>query len=227
MDKKVRTERKIHGTLSTKTVELPPKSEAHRLEMEETNRQIAGLGRVYRGGTDWVFQEYGDKEPVRFQSGDLVKIFKTVTEGDPYWIGTVKLDRSDYHHGLQEGMDKEKWSSMFFKEMPVKLERDGKVIFGAMEPFCETGTEGVIWSVREYGKSGYDGLVTLKDGDKLTVYANVRDGEVEWEGELDFGPDEITKHGWTEVVREPKHMKTEDWLQLCWESRPAIIVPKL
>jgi hypothetical protein len=55
------------------------------------------------------------------------------------------------------------------------------IIHGKLDPFFETGTEGVIWSVYDESKKGYDGLFCLEDGDKLTVYGH--DGvTVIWEG---------------------------------------------
>lgn len=55
-----------------------------------------------------------------------------------------------------------------------------QVITGKLEPFFETGTEGVIWSIYENGKTGYDGLHPLKNGDKVTIFAG--DNSVLWDG---------------------------------------------
>lgn len=55
-----------------------------------------------------------------------------------------------------------------------------KVITGKLDPFFETGTEGVIWSFYEDGKNGYDGLNSLKNGDALKVYSS--DDSILWEG---------------------------------------------
>lgn len=54
------------------------------------------------------------------------------------------------------------------------------VIYGALEAYFETGTEGVIWSVYEDGDKGYDGLHCLKNGDNLKVFN--KDGSFLWEG---------------------------------------------
>lgn len=219
-------------------MELPPESTVAKAEMDKMNAELAGTGwRTYRAAYDWVYQTYGDifvraktrrshEEISRpFKSGDLVKVFKTVSEGDVRWEGTVSLNRKRYHHGIQKGMRTETWAGMFNQQLPARMERDGKVIFGALEPFCETGTEGVIWSISEYGKNGYDGLNVLKDGDKLTVYKNVRNGEIEWEGRADFGdyaPKKLHHH---EVMRETNHMDTGVWLGLSFQRRPVVVTP--
>lgn len=50
-----------------------------------------------------------------------------------------------------------------------------KRIDGVLDPFWETGTEGIVWSV--YGdranspQLSYDKLHTLRDGDRLIIYA--------------------------------------------------------
>jgi hypothetical protein len=261
------SDEKIYGLLTATTVELPFENAEAQAEADKTNAQLGGLFRVFRGGTDWGFQAKGEKEPALLQSGDLVRIFKTVTDGDVCWQGTVDFDTKHYHHVLQKSAlgriidqptllgsfhqalkssiplsvlpviaslrhektqpdaETRKWIGMFYKALPAKLERDGKVIYGALDAFSETGTEGVIWSLSEYGKTGYDGLNCLKNGDKLTVYDTVRDGAVEWEGRVDFSAPNVTKIGWTEVMRTSAHMDTENWLQLSWQRRPAVLTP--
>lgn len=234
---------KVFALLDTRSLRLPYENEEERKRAEELNKEIAHLGvQTYRSGTDWGYARYEDKlinrtysqrqrrerrpEPQPFKSGDLVRVFKTVTDGDVHWQGTVSLDRKEYHHGLQRGMDEGDWAEMFYDRLPAKVTtKDGRTLFGMLEPFCETGTEGVIWSVSEYGKTSYDALHCLEDGDKVTVYANVRDGAVEWEGRINFGPQQITKIDWTEVVRTTSPVETRQWLQWSWQHRPAVIVP--
>ena len=59
-------------------------------------------------------------------------------------------------------------------------------IKGILEPFFETGTEGVIWSVYEDGKSGYDALHCLGCGDHLAIYDLVDPSKLLWYGNIDY-----------------------------------------
>lgn len=58
-------------------------------------------------------------------------------------------------------------------------------IVGKLEGFFETGTEGVIWSVYEDGKQGYDGLHDLEDGDHLKVWESAS-GRTVFDGRIKF-----------------------------------------
>lgn len=53
-------------------------------------------------------------------------------------------------------------------------------ISGILEPFFETGTEGIIWSVHEDGVPGYPGLNCLEDGNQLVVFNQER--HILWSG---------------------------------------------
>lgn len=237
MKTKTKNSSPIFATLVNMSVELPPENQEEADKMDELNQQISHLGfRTYRAAYDYGYLPLGDLDErhrdniQKFQSGDLVKIFKTITDGDVFWQNTISLDREDYHHGYQRGMDSDEWVSMFYLQLPAKLVRnDGSVVFGSTYAFAETGTEGPIWSVNEYGKNSYDALNCLEDGDKLTVYSNVRDGEIDWQGRLSFTPESVTDlrlddNGYkVEIMRESLHMPTKEWHQLSWQERPVKI----
>ncbi|WP_435641864.1 hypothetical protein [Micavibrio aeruginosavorus] len=218
---------KKSGILTAMWVELPYATPEDQAKADKLNKEINGCGfRTMRAAYDWGVKLFNKPklDKIKFESGDLVKVFKTVTEGDVQWEGTVDYDRSQYHHGLQKGLQPREWTGMFHAALPARLERkDGRVLFGALNAFCETGTEGFIWSVHEYGRPGYDGLNCLDEGDKLTVYKNVRNGEIEWQGVLDFGPEKAEKLGWSEILRQTLHVPTKDWLQMSWDRRPVIV----
>ena len=230
----------LKGILTVHNVELPYDDPRKAAEAEKINASLKDSGfRTCRMAYDWAMAQYdhipsniwkknprakiSDRVISGLKSGDLVKVFKTVSDGDIFWQGKVNYSRKKYHHGFQKRMSERKWASMFVDEMPAKLEKGDKAIFGALQAFAETGTEGPIWSLQEYGKRDYDGLIMLDANDQLTVYSNVRDGAVEWEGRVDFGPEEPKKLKYFEVFRSTKHMDTEDWLQLSFERRPVIV----
>lgn len=61
-------------------------------------------------------------------------------------------------------------------------------IRGVLEPFSETGTEGICWCVWETGTPLYTGLNLLEAGDYLTIFDPIIKNTVLWEGviELDY-----------------------------------------
>jgi hypothetical protein len=61
-----------------------------------------------------------------------------------------------------------------------------KAIKGKLDPFFETGTEGVIWSVYEDGKQGYAGLHCLQYGDYLTIFDPDVTANILWEGNIHY-----------------------------------------
>ena len=62
------------------------------------------------------------------------------------------------------------------------------IIKGKLEPFCETGTEGVVWCEYDEHSEGYDGLHCLINDDYLTIFDPDDISKVVWEGhiELDY-----------------------------------------
>lgn len=233
------------GVLSQLRIELPYESAEEQAEADKITLQLRCVGmRTCRVAYDWGFKSFEHIQPgskpkvpddaphdpnrnmAALKSGDLVRIFKSVTDGDVHWEGTVNYSRRKYHHGLQKRMNPQAWVDMFYAGLPARVQRGDRILYGALDAFAETGTEGPIWSLQEYGKRGYDGLVVLENGDRLTAFRNVRDGEVEWEGPVDFGPEGVVKLEYHEVVRESRHMDTESWLQLYWERRPVALTPK-
>jgi hypothetical protein len=225
-------QKKIFGIMNVMHVELPAKDAAQQAEFDKTNAELAGRGfRTGRFGYDWGFYPFaelrkkGRPQAQRLQSGDLVQVFKSVSDGSIAWQGEISYNRKKYHHGIQKGFDLKNWATLFYSKLPARLERDGKTIYGALEPFSETGTEGSIWSISEYGKNGYDALHCLKEGDKLTVYKSVRAGEVEWEGALAFAPENVVAlDRWHEVLRETQHVDTKTWLDYSFSNRPIRVM---
>src|SRR5690606_29287821 len=124
-------------------------------------------------------------------------------------------DSFAFVHGVPQGVPANVWLSAVAERWDVTLtplprlldnsrlaEADLRVS-GILEPFFETGTEGVIWSVTDPRCAlgdPYEGLHDLKNGDHLTVYE--RDGvTVRWKGtvKLEF------KRNWRPYPMNPKH----------------------
>jgi|GEM_PF-5313575 len=125
--------------------------------------------------------------PYRLKDGDLVTIFGSVAKADVHWNDTIDMQRyPGSMRGTQKNVDPNAWKSMFFDGMPARIERGGQIFQGGLEPFCETGTEGIVWSLHEFGKLGYEGLVPLEKGDLLTVFKNVSDGKIEFSDKIIF-----------------------------------------
>lgn len=57
-----------------------------------------------------------------------------------------------------------------------------KTIKGELEPFWETGTEGVLWALDDKKTKDYQSLHILKNGDYLKVFDS--NNQVHWEGEI-------------------------------------------
>jgi hypothetical protein len=108
-------------------------------------------------------------------------------------------------------------------------------IVGVLDAFFETGTEGVVWSIVDNDKTGYEALSRIKDGDYLFVEDMA--GNIEWEGKIlldwksrmrpyptnpESGQQEVLGywvHG-LQVGVEP-----ERWAKWFFESRPAVVIP--
>ena len=58
-------------------------------------------------------------------------------------------------------------------------------ITGYLDAFFETGTEGIVWSITDDAKEGYNSLVPLHLMDHLTIYSPTT-GELVWSGNIDL-----------------------------------------
>lgn len=108
---------------------------------------------------------------------------------------------------------------MVQRNKPVRPAREG-IVTGRCEAFCETGTEGIIWSVYEDGKTGYDGLNCLDKGDFLQIFNDVARTDVAWEGEikLKYPPATRFNRGIQRGVNE------KEWSDYFFRERPATVI---
>lgn len=106
------------------------------------------------------------------------------------------------------------------------------IIRGTLYPYSETGTEGIVWSLREYGKKMYDGLHCLKQGDFLSV-CDPTSGSTIWSGNIDYDykschTETNNTHGqaifgtWVNGVQ--KFVNHETWATWFLEKYPAYII---
>ncbi|TAL27243.1 MAG: hypothetical protein EPN97_17850 [Alphaproteobacteria bacterium] len=102
-------------------------------------------------------------------------------------------------------------------------------IRGVAHAFCETGTEGVIWSLQDEkhispdGKQwSYDGLNCLEDGDFLRVFNDAARKDVLWEGEI-----KLKYPGTLEYNRGVQDGVDErSWAKMFFDEKPAILIKK-
>jgi hypothetical protein len=73
-----------------------------------------------------------------------------------------------------------------------------RMIYGVLEDFFETGTEGVIWSVVSDDARGYEALYPIEEGDHLTILDTV--GHKLWAGKIRCD----RKSGWRRYPLNPK-----------------------
>jgi hypothetical protein len=84
------------------------------------------------------------------------------------------------------------------------------IIKGTLDPFAETGTEGIIWSLIDETKSGYDGLFILDNGDYLVVLDPEDSSKIVWEGHIDLEYD----RNLTPYPMNPQY--SQQAIQGCW-----------
>lgn len=100
-------------------------------------------------------------------------------------------------------------------------------IRGVTHAFCETGTEGVIWSLQDErhisnGQWSYAGLNCLEDGDFLKVFNDVARKVVLWEGEI-----KLKYPGTLEYNRGIQDGVDErSWAKMFFDEKPAMLIKK-
>lgn len=124
----------------------------------------------------------------QLQNGDLMRVFNSIAKGERLFQFKIDFERGDDYQQYQRGVNKNLWASLFNLELPAKLQReDGTIIDGNLMSFLETGMEGrPDWILFDFAKKSYESAHWLKDGDILTVFSHVTNGNIEWQGRLEF-----------------------------------------
>lgn len=171
------------------------------------------------------------KKPERLRTGDHLTIFKTIGAGHVRWQGTIDLVFTEFCD-IQRGFSEQEWVALFLANLPAKLERSGSHKQGYLFEWVETGMEAPAWAIHEFSNRGIQGLDVVENGDTLTIYDDVHDGEIEWQGTLEFGADELLSVRLEEfdkeehIFRKVYHMDLEAWLGFTMEHRPVLVAPR-
>ncbi len=138
-----------------------------------------------------------------------------------------------------DSADKTSIMSIMQRSKNMKQPKVELGIKGVLEPFCETGTEGIIWSLQDEkhiapdGSYSYDGLNGLEDGDFLKVFNDAARKKVIWQGEikLKYPPatqfnrgvqDGVNERTWTKMFFDEKPgtlYKKKDWVKIKAEKK--------
>lgn len=109
------------------------------------------------------------------------------------------------------------------------------MIKGKLDPFFETGTEGVIWSIYDENEDGYNSLHCLKDGDYLEVYNE--DNSILWSGIIkleykrryrpypmnpQYGQQEVFGY-WVHGFQH--NIEPEFWAEMFFKAKKAALQP--
>lgn len=110
------------------------------------------------------------------------------------------------------------WANFIKDYMALRKVHGGEVKKGRLEAFFETGLEGFHWIVQEDGKSGYEGLVMIDNGDRLRIYKH--DGTIAFDGIIE----KDRKAGYMPFPAYPEHGQPNafgfwiHWTQKEWSA---------
>ena len=130
-------------------------------------------------------------------------------------------------HGLPKNVSINGWLRAIdaglkvqLEPIPALMDEDEECVSGLLEPFFETGTEGIVWSVydpRQLGGS-YEGLHPLQDGDELTIYSE--DGsQILWQGTIQL---EYKEYPY-EIQGIQANVDHKVWAKMFFDELPAIL----
>ena len=106
-------------------------------------------------------------------------------------------------------------------------------VVGTLDPFYETGTEGVIWAIVDDERYGIESLVPLLDGDY--IFIEDLEGDIIWEGVVKlnyrtnwrersddgYGQQSVLGY-WVHGLQED--IEPETWATWFFEGRRAVLI---
>ena len=172
----------------------------HILPYEETEKARLKVMETHTAQT---------KPTHQIPTGSLVTIFNTISTGEVLWSGKLHLEDVENDHLLSRHPDLKnsnwiadtdtktfnrkqsplEWASYATSENPATLtKKDGTVLHGRLSKYFEMGIahDLIVFEEMSDTKSGYDIQHILQTNDHLTVYKTVEDGNIFWQGRVDF-----------------------------------------
>ncbi len=154
-----------------------------------------------------------------------------ITDGNIVWEGQIDftLQKTEEDQAKKALFLKE-CGSYFSRHFPAVLEKDGEIIHGHLEPFIETGMEGVMLSISDYTIAGRGSLTPLFNNSAssqyLKIYNNVTNG-TSAEPLIQLGDvHDIDVYQNIRLVQVPKNIDPKEWLRRLYSARPVIILPE-
>lgn len=101
---------------------------------------------------------------------------------DPFWLDTlVRLDLLRHLGPLV--LLRSAWAYWRVRRQWRRIFGRGRVKCGRLEAWAETGTEGFIWVLQEFGAIGFEGMQIVDKNDRLIVF--LHDGSIVFDDVID------------------------------------------
>jgi hypothetical protein len=208
---------------------------ALKKRLQETGKTMEELmGRqpcVYDFGFfDCVKEEGGDvkRTPNLLKSGDMLTMFNTIVDGQICLEATMLRESEHNPNQPPKGIFRFDWADLLQNRKPVKLETENNIYYGTIAPLRHF--DYFHWTLRTFDFPSKQ--IMFGDGDKLTAYDYVTDGQADFEGRLSFSPAKYEAMNFaggrvSQVFkREVQHGSHLFWTLYCEQNRPVKVERK-